>query len=486
MSLRRPSAYVFWMSVALSAGLAHAQDATAPAPAAAVPATVDPSAPAPSAEPGVDLAPAPSALPADAVDQEMPMEVPAGAEATELSESELAEMGLGTGESESAVDLSVQLSGFMDFSFQTQIGPKDSPARGIFGRKSTFSVGNVNLYLSKNLTESVRTFLEVRFTYLPNGAPLRGSRTGELTSTTEADYTRGAPLRWGGVEIERVYLEWAVHEALVVRAGSYLTPYGIWNVDHGSPTIIGVSVPFVVGRALFPERQTGVELFGRFRIGAQQALGYHLTLSNGIGPVTEYRDLDENKAVGARLYWHYDGAGDLRFGGSAFYGSDTSARETISVGPMGATFNQTIDSQSDVLSLALDAQWKFKNLLLQGEFISQQRRFEDGGRLGSINIAAGNRYLSPMDAFSWGTYCLAGYRFDWGGIMPYFNYTYNDMFSPTDLRGFQNHAFIAGFNIRPIDAAVLKIEYTALKFAGDYKLVPGAVHLSQVQLAWAF
>ena len=61
---------------------------------------------------------------------------------------------------------------------------------------------------------------------------------------------------------ELCYVEHEFNGLLKLQAGQYLTPYGIWNVDHGSPTIIGIKKPFVVSNELFPEQQTGLQLFG--------------------------------------------------------------------------------------------------------------------------------------------------------------------------------------------------------------------------------
>ena len=52
-----------------------------------------------------------------------------------------------------------------------------------------------------------------------------------------------------------IYGEYDVNEFLTVRAGRWLSPYGIWNIDHGSPAIIGVSRPYVVGAQLIASEQ---------------------------------------------------------------------------------------------------------------------------------------------------------------------------------------------------------------------------------------
>jgi len=137
-------------------------------------------------------------------------------------------------------EVTFSLYGFADFSYVTQIGKKvitGSPY-------PTFMVGNLNVYFSTEFERRWRSLAEVRFLYAPNGSWLADNQF-ETNSSPRGDtsFLDGSdlnhPMRWGGIAIQRIWLEYKFDSYLTLRAGQWLTPYGIWNVDHGSPTIIG-------------------------------------------------------------------------------------------------------------------------------------------------------------------------------------------------------------------------------------------------------
>lgn len=400
--------------------------------------------------------------------------------------TELLKLGIDPVADGGAVDTSLKFSGFADVSLLSVLG-KAGKWRGAYERFPSFFVGNFNLYIDKRMTETLRMFGEVRFTFLPNGTAPPGTAPGEYQQTAAEDYANfKRALRWAGIYIPRVYLEWTPYRFLGFRAGVFLTPYGIWNVDHGTPTIIPAQRPFIVGLSLFPERQTGLEVFGQFDAGSHSTIGYQLTLSNGLGAVSEYRDLDANKGLGGRVYWAFDGFGELRIGGSAFYARDTTAHEAASLTADGkhVVFSQTINQQSDVLALAADVQWKYAGLLVQGELITQQRRYKEAGRLGSANSFFG-RTIAPDDKFNWGVYGLLGYRFDWFGVMPYVLLQATDVLdADAGIRYIVNSLFF-GLNIRPIDVLVVKLEYNQSHFPRGF-IIDEDTRLIQAQIAWAF
>jgi len=418
--------------------------------------------------------------------------VPAeGAEEGGLSAAEMEALGFGgSGDAQAAsVDTTLKFSGFMDFTSSVVAITDDNKWKGATDRYQSFFIGNFNLYISKNLTENVRSFGEVRFTYLPNGARTSVATSSDRINTQITDYNSfGAPLRWAGIQIQRAYLEWTFHKYITGRAGQYLTPYGIWNVDHGSPTIITVQRPYVVNIQLFPERQTGLEFYGRYDFG-NEGLGYHLTLSNGNGPASEYRDLDRNKAVGGRVFWNHVGLGEMRVGGSLYYGRDTTSTEVTGIRP--GTTNQlvsteTITNQFDQLNLALDLQWRYGGFHMQSEFITQQRKYTERGRQGAV-FPLNGQFLAPNDTLYYGGYLLMGYRFEWLGIMPYAVGSAIKYTDPLSHFATDNAGILLGLNIRPIDAVVAKLEWAGGFFPwGTFYGGKDAIHYIQAQLAWAF
>lgn len=474
---------LFWL---MGVGIARAQEpaeeapASAPQSEAAPPPAEEPVAAPEPQEPVTNPDPAPLMTPEALQPSEADAMLLGDADLT-MTADELAALGLDA--AAPSVDPDVKLGGFADFGFGTFIGPYDSYWRssGSVPAHTTFFVGNLNLYLYKQLTESLRTAIEIRFTYLPNGSGAFGFQPPE--STAAFDYTDyGRVTRWGAIIPQRAYVEWTAHEWLTIRGGQFLTPYGIWNVDHGSPVFIPVRRPWSIGVGWIPERQTGIELYGRSDVSNASTLGYHLTLSNGTGPISEYSDLDENKAIGGRVYWEVRnlGFGWLRLGASGYWGRDTDALYTAFISganTFGAT--ETVNSQYDSLTLAGDLTWKWEGLHVQSEVIVNQRAYTEEGR--KVRRTLANVAVIPSDILSFGVYAIVGYRLPWLGIMPFLQG--ERVIGDLEYLELKLWSFQVGLNVRPIDVLVLKVIWEHVKIEDSGV---GANNSLMTQVAWAF
>lgn len=377
-------------------------------------------------------------------------------------------------------DDKLSIYGFADFSWRALLVPSSSLIANSFPKENSFVVGNVNLYVTKNIAPRWRSMLEVRFLYAPAGALNADGTLTHTSAPNPADLER--PMQWGGISIERVYLEYEVNRWLTIQAGAFLTPYGIWNVDHGSPAIIPVTRPFMIGEGLFPQQQTGLHVYGKEPFGAYQ-VGYHLTATNGRGPFQAFRDLDENKAVGARLEVEAPWLDGVQLGVSAYRGRFTDRpADVITADASGKLINFTPSGTSyEEESWGADVLVRRGGLHLQAEVIANTRRY----RVGAREFAAGG---FASDGSYLGAYALAGYRFDrWWQVMPFAVLELDRPRSgpqlgddPTILQA------RAGLNFRPNPAVVLKLEYAQ----GDIYAGPplGHVHLRAIltQAAWAF
>lgn len=403
----------------------------------------------------------------------------------------------GTGQEASGQQL--QLYGFADFAYTKFLLKKNSPWTTYLPNLGSFGVGNLNLYLDGKINDSLRSMVEVRFTYLPSGAPILddSGKLGNIDTSVgdAADFGRVA--RWGGIEIERAYLEYVFNDWVNVRAGQFLTPYGVWNVDHGSPVVISMQRPYVIGEALLPERQTGVEFFGAYWFESVRC-GYHVTISNGRGPFDQYLDLDSNLAFGGRVFASTDMVGDLTIGFSTYKGRYTNANKSVSATMNGGMFvdadvQRNILTQYDEFSWAADLRFEWQDLLFIAEMVMNEVAYTDkgrpglsyGGSLGVKGLQFENPDVKVPDDRRFGAYSLIAYRLPFLNMRPY---VVNEYYSFSKYKIVPNLTVLhAGINVQLDPAVIVKIEYGHVWFLDPpVPVYEENIRNAGVQLAWAF
>ena len=412
-----------------------------------------------------------AAAPASAQATPPPAEAPAGAETVDIGALGVKDESQAAGENERPL----QLYGFADFTYYLPFFPRDSFLAAQVPENQQFVMGHFNLYLAKEISERLRTLGEVRFLYLPNGSIDNGSYTSTQVDDPANLYR---PIKWAGIAIQRLYVEYDLLSSLTLRAGQYLTPYGIWNVDHGTPTLIGIRPPYVIGEALFPESQVGLELIGR-RYFSEFGIEYHLTLSNGRSPASETRDLDNNKAVGARVVLQWKREFDLRVGFSFYRGmyTDRSPRE---FDPTTGKSTSVIYERYDEQAIAADVSLDLHGLVFRGEVMDSDHRYDDNFRGLGPTFTPDNR--------QWGFYGLLGYRLPYG-VLPFVLAEYykfpqvpgNDVIDSVI-------AYQAGINYRLHPSVILKLEYTYATLPNSpYSFISDTpLQAFESQVSWVF
>ncbi len=376
----------------------------------------------------------------------------------------------------------LDIYGFAAFTFDVPLYDSDSVfvARGL-GAYPHFQVSSLNLYVGKRL-DDVWSFLgEVRFLYSPNGDEDPENPTNRIRTVAADSADVQRPLRYGSIEIERVHADANIHELLSLRVGQWLTPYGIWNIDHGHPVVVAIRRPYIVGEELFPERQVGLLASGGVFFDAFR-FGYSFGLSNGRGPLDAQRDLDSNKALTARLEARYRGDFTLTVGGSYYRGTYTDAGFPELDVANERTVTETLESYEEQ-SIGADLQLDWDSLELRAEFAHNEQIYQDGRRR---LIAPGQ--LSP-DRKRTGMYGLVGYRTPLWGLMPYVLYEHYLLGDDPALPQIKRiAAYHAGLNLRPWPRVTFKAEYVRAEFVDAIDIVEQASPLEVLdfQLAVAF
>jgi len=366
--------------------------------------------------------------------------------------------------------------GFFDTSFMYWHLPSDAALKAVIDSDPAFVFGNLNLYFDFKPLPTWRMLTEVRFLLNPAGdivsygVPVVGQSFERLNTSTSNHNGVGEQFQWGGIKLERSQLEWTQLEWLNVAVGLFLTPYGIWNIDHGSPARISVNAPAMYGWQMFPERQLGLQLLGGRSYGDTR-VEYALSLSNGRGPAATLFDIDKDKGVGGRLAVT-SGRGFWRWkAGLSFYtGQFTDEAKNIVVSPV-VDMTRDITVRYREYALEGDVQVMAGPVHLQWETMANWRNYDDQYRPGQYYFLS---YYAPAGILSllglggptakeadftwWGSSVLVAYQLPLPKVVlrPYLNLDYID--TNDNIKNDNTYTLGAGLNWRLSGAVVLKVE----------------------------
>jgi hypothetical protein len=360
-------------------------------------------------------------------------------------------------QSEAAQEMNLQVYGFLDVQFSKLFIKEDTFYKGYLPDASTFTLGHWNLFIRKSLSDHFSVLGEVRFLFQPMGeeSDWVGFERTEYSrfDTRATDVVDNYFFNWGGISIQRAYVQYSLNDYFGLRIGYYLTPFGIWNEEHASPVILFAHRPFLSTSGHLPEAQLGLYLFGKAYLGQRTILQYGFTVSNGRGPTAEVYDLDENKALGLTLQASYDGAISLNTGTYLYMGDYRDIARSMTLPTIGFTETTTIAYAEKAMSLHLQFGWR--GLRLQGEYVRRLIEYEDGHRESADH---GRGILFTPDHVRSGSYELLAYTLPFENLTltPYVLHEYKDM--PPWVEYWAGHSYGAGINWQIIPPVVFKVE----------------------------
>ena len=392
--------------------------------------------------------------------------------------------------------------------------------------KLTFFSDGINLYAKSDMTRQLTALVETRITYGPNGYTSAWPATAyvgsspvfsgydntqgnlvtaasKVNTTVQDPYTQ-LPYRLNGVQIERAYLEWRPTDWLGVRVGQFLTPFGIWNEDHGAPVLIGVDNPQFMNFGIVPIWQLGVEAFGSVALSDDLRMDYAVTVANSRGPEDNYKDLGNMKALGARLKFVFNPEPFLiRVGGYAYYSEYRDVQENIftqltAAGTIDPSYSpafgdaETVTESYDETILTADAEVRIGKLRLLGEFARQTvmytQPFLSGTEDKLLTGVPSTVTTYDPNHYGLGGYAMIAYEIPFStklldfSVTPYAGYDYVVPTTSDPVRN--NTQWRAGLNVKPSPYVTVKAEVA--RVVPDSSLVASDAWAGISQVAFSF
>jgi hypothetical protein len=254
--------------------------------------------------------------------------------------------------------------------------------------------------------------------------------TERVRVSIESDWEHGTSTgsNRGSLNLEYGFVEYTVSNGLKVRAGKFLTPFGIFNEIHNvAYSFVPVKLPSPSNRTdriirdaypPHPRWGTGVALHGDWTIGGRDG-SYDVLVANGDNATVNPFDRDENESKSLTARLRFEPSPHLRLG-TSFYWDHT----------MQTGFNRLVSHGTEV-----DLRWKRVQILAEGILGWKRRTTGETVR----QVAA---------------YGQAAYRFD-NRITPYVRLEFVDLRDTPDDAGTN---LITGVNYEIDRNLFLKLE----------------------------
>jgi len=360
----------------------------------------------------------------------------------------------------------LHIYGFADMGAQ-YLGTAEGDLHDFIASAPAFAVGNINLYFDAHPSPSWRALVETRYGLFPHQTWSGLDQVDNRFMDTSSPSGRAYAI-WSGMVLERAWLQWTYRGWFALQVGYLLTPYGIWNVDHGTPTLISLVLPSLQVEEAIPQHQVGAQILGVVPIDNWE-VGYHAYLTNGRNGFAP--DPDWRKGVGGRLLLRR--MGDLRvlLGASGYFGSMHKDVMQLRISTDATTGAQTASFvrsdwaadggyAADEWSLGGDISLDYKGWRFRGETMVRHVRYADGKH---EHKTFGDPFSMIPNHYRHYAYAILAYRFA-RHFEPYVFIDYNDADPQISLNK-MGICYSAGLNVYFTATAMLKLQYAEQTFS---------------------
>jgi len=231
--------------------------------------------------------------------------------------------------------------------------------------------------------------MEVKYMEYPSGS------SKYLGDPTVTDDGNGSFISHGSIYIERAWIDYKIMDSLKFQFGKILTPFGIWNVEHGAPVLPSIRVPASISYGMVPTNFVGLNVHGNKLLGNWE-LEYNAFLSNGRGVWNV--ENNSNKGLGASVNFKVPTKflKKLVFGGMYYLGKENleqqqrydvplNGSDTYTSGKEYISFYDTVRNSAKEYCYTLHFATGYKKLELNAEYVYNNIKYDNYNGIDNLN-----------------------------------------------------------------------------------------------------